>query len=283
MKRGTHLCIAVAALALAATLAPARPHAPPKPWKDPAGPPVDAEVWLKRLVGRYRFDGSIEVVFNHADYEEHRCAPLPPPPQDPASTDPPAFPPEPYCRSVKGMADCIAVGESPGVQCVLSARWTDLFEMEPDGAFNVPGGVSNLDPSMALFGLSPAEEGGMRYLLVDKKGIAEGAAGKGAGNRSTFRTPCANAPVLLRAMRLKTIDNRPLQKCEKVFYIDIRETARVVNIAIDFEINDQVFTHYDLQLWRVEQTDVPAAGPSPGAMPSAVPGMMPGGPPARRP
>ena len=45
----------------------------------------------------------------------------------------------------------------------------------------------------------------MRYLLVDKKGIAEGSSGKGAGNRSTFRTPCANAPVLLRALRDKDV------------------------------------------------------------------------------
>ena len=75
----------------------------------------------------------------------------------------------------------------------------------------------------------------------------------------------------------------PLQKCEKVFYIDIRETAKVVNIAIDFEINEQVFTRYDLQLWRVEQTALPAAGATPRAMPGAGPGMMPGELPVRRP
>jgi hypothetical protein len=238
----------------------ARPHAPPPAWKNPAGEPVAPEQWLARLVGRYRFDGQVEVVF----YPDRRCAPLPP---DPAQQENPPLPPPPYCEGVKGMADCVAIGAGVGVHCIFNASWSDIFDIVmPDadapldqrtGVFNVPGGASNLAPSMALFGLEP-HGAGLRFLLVDSKGLADGTSGAMNGSRAIFVTPCVNAATLFSRMREERIDNRPLQTCTQTIRFDARPQARVLNLSVDFEINDEIFTRWELQLRRVDEA--PQAG-----------------------
>jgi hypothetical protein len=40
--------------------AAAQPRAQPPEWKDPAGPPTQMDVWLMRLVGRYRVEGIVQ-------------------------------------------------------------------------------------------------------------------------------------------------------------------------------------------------------------------------------
>jgi len=240
----------------AAGTATARPHAIPK-WKDPNGPPTESEVWLQRLAGRYEFDGVIEVVF----YPDRQCAPLPP---DPAQSENPPPPVEPFCRSVSGMGDCIAIGTGPGIQCILDVKWPDLYEVrypEPDsldartGVFEVPGGVANLSPSMALYGMDPAS-GGLRYLLVDSKGIAKGTTGGQIGNRATFTTPCANSATLLGKLYPDRIDNRPPQTCTETVRLEAKPEAKVVFMSVDYEVNDELFSRYQFTLRHVEQTDV---------------------------
>lgn len=232
----------------------ARPHAPPPKWKNPMGEPGEPDQWLDRLKGRYRVDGMVEVVVNHPDYENLRCAPLPPPPGE----ENPPLPPRPLCESISGIVDCVAVGDGSGVQCILSAKWNDLYEVwleeppsgGPGGVWEVPGGAGNLAPSMALFGLEPYGEG-LRFMLVDAKGLAEGSSGGVRGDRTSYRTPCVNTPTLLSKMRLTSLENRPLKTCERSIRIDARQGGKVVNLSIDIEINDQLFTRQEIQLWRV--------------------------------
>jgi hypothetical protein len=247
-------------LAGGALLAPADASAAPREtapeWKDTVGPPAPMDVWLRRLVGKYEFDGMVEVVY----YEDHRCAPLPP---DPNSQDaPPPF--VPYCSAIKGKGDCVGIGTGPGVQCVLNVSWEDLYEVisptsntdgsvntDPVGVFNLPGGVSNLNPAMSLFGMDPGKQG-INLLLVDNKGLPEGTMGVITGNRATFKTPCVNSPVLINAMKPQKVpkDERPLQTCDKVIYIDAKPDAKLLFLSIDFRINDEVFTRYSMSMRR---------------------------------
>jgi hypothetical protein len=245
---------AVLAGLLACPPAGARPHAPPSPWQDPAGPPTEGDVWLKRLVGRYRIDGMVHVV------AKGPCGQLPPEGQNP----PP--PPPVYCESVKGMADCVAIGSGPGVQCILQITWPDMYETvyppEDDvGVFNLPGGVANLAPAMALFGLDPGKSA-LNHLLVDHKGLSEGGPGFNSGSRMIFKTPCVNWPTLLNSMR----PARPVPRsCERIMRIDARPDAKALFLSVDFEIDEDPFTRYELTLRRVPQVQASESPATPPA------------------
>jgi hypothetical protein len=128
--------------------------------------------------------------------------------------------------------------------------------------FEVPGGISNLNPSMALFGLAPNDTG-LRYLLVDSKGLAEGAPGEQVCNRATCSTACVNAPRLLNKMFPDEVNDRPLSSCRRIIRIGARPDASVVNMSVDFEINEEPFTRYELQLRRVENAQLSAVPATP--------------------
>ncbi len=193
--------IAVAALACVAMLVSAGARAQPRMQAQAdfeVTPPAPMDVWLRRLVGSYRFDGVVEVV-----YPGYRCLPDP---SEPDADVPPPDPSVPYCKPITGKGDCIAVGKGPGVQCMFGMKWDDIYEVVttsdvvPAGAYNLPGGVSNMDPAMILFGIDPGKAG-IHYLLVDHKGLPEGGLGFITGNRATFRTSCVNGPSLFLAMK----------------------------------------------------------------------------------
>jgi hypothetical protein len=231
--------------------AAAQARLPPPQWQDPAGPPVAADVWLRRLVGRYRIEGMVEVVYDHPDYIEHRCGPLPP---DPNQSDNPPPPAVPYCSGIKGKGDCVGIGSGPGVQCILDVSWQDIYTQL--GA-NLPGGVSYLSPAMLLFGLDPTQAA-IHHLLVDNKGLPEGGPGANTGNRATFKTTCVNAPILLSRMPEVVPDERrpdrprEWQTCNRVTRFSAKPDSRVVNISMDIDINDETFTRLEITMRRVE-------------------------------
>lgn len=230
--------VAVAAI-LAATIllvtsaADAGPRDPTPQWKNPSGPPTEVEVWLRRLVGRFRVDGMIEA-FDQPDQDKALLQLV-------------------GQESIKGMGDCVAVGSGPGVQCVLNIAWQDIFQIvmpddpegRPTGVFNMPGGASFLNPAMALFGIDPGKAG-IHYLLVDNKGLPEGGLGSNSGNRATLRTSCVNAPVLFNAM-IPTMNYR---SCERIMRIDARPESSVVHLSMDIEINEEVRTRIEMTLRR---------------------------------
>jgi hypothetical protein len=261
--------IMMAALLASTLLATGQAFADPRATQttgQEAGPPAPTDVWLRRLVGKYRFDGLVHVV-GRGD-----CGTLPP---DPNSTTV-EIPPEPYCQSVKGTGDCVALGKGPGVQCVLNVTWKDMYEMvlqkseegaetvdaSPTGIFELPAGVSYLDPAMMLFGFNPADSE-ISYLLVDNKGMPEGGQGRISGNRATFRTKCVNAPVLLNAMKPEEFNDRLPSSCDRILHFDARQDSKVVLITMDIEINDDVFTRATMTMRR--QTEEAAAPAKPAA------------------
>lgn len=258
MSGGFHP-IAPAGLAAAGLLvaagALARPHQPPPPWEDPAGPPTEGDVWLKRLVGSYDVDGMVNVVAKGGCGEEGA-----------------------YCETVRGKGDCIGIGSGPGVQCILQLAWPDMYEIvfppeEDAGTYNLPGGVSNLGPAMALFGLDPGKSA-VHYMLVDQKGLSEGGLGLNTGSRMTFRSPCVNWPTLLNAMR--PISPMP-HSCERIMRIEARAEGRVVFLSMDIEIDDEPFTRYEMTLRR--DSPAPSSAPEAAAMPVPARTRAPMSPP----
>lgn len=239
--RGAAVALGIALLATGVAMA--QPHSPPPTWKDPAGEPVPMDEWLGRLVGRYQIDGMIEI--------PDRCVPPPPPPD---GSPPPFF--TPLCSSVRGMADCALVGAGPGVHCIFNAKWDDLYEVvypteqERGGVFAVPGGVSNLAPSMTLLGMDPVRST-LNFLLVDNKGLAEGGSGGLRGARATIVSTCVNEKTLYQAMREPP---PPPEECRRTTYIEARPGDRFLRFMIEIEINDDLYTRYELSLRRVSPT-----------------------------
>lgn len=185
----------MSAAMLASNRTVAQPREPPPPWVDPAGPPTAMDVWLRRLVGRYTFDGMIKM------NPQAECSPE-------------------VCQGVKGKGDCVGVGAGPGVHCVLNLAWRDMYgvDFESGTVSAPPGAISYLNPAMALFGLDPGQSA-IHYLLVDNKGLPEGGLGASSGHRATFRTPCVNTPV----------------GCDRVIRIEAKPDATLLYMWIDAE------------------------------------------------
>lgn len=155
--------LAVVALASAPQLpaSAAQPRLPSELKVPPPAPPdptARAE-WLGRLVGRFRWEGMVDT--------------------NPAGSSPDDS------VSVRGVSDCVAVGQGPGVHCILNVTWDELWT--PAGtALTVP----YLAPAMVMFGMHGERD--IRYLQVDNKGIAEAGRGPVDQSRVTLRAPCVN-------------------------------------------------------------------------------------------
>jgi hypothetical protein len=239
-----------------------------------AGPPTPMDVWLQRLVGNFTFEGLVQVV------ARGDCAPLPPDPAKQAQMS--EAPPEPYCRTIKGKGDCVAIGKGPGVHCVLNVLWKEMYETvmqkveagadsvdtSPTGVFELPGGAPYLDPSMALFGLNPGNAQ-IDYLLVNNKGMPEGGPGSVAGNRATFRTGCVNEAALLAAMKQEDFNNRKPSTCERALHFDAKPDAKVLFITMNIDINEEVFTRFTMTMRRQVSAGKAAAAAAAPSKPAA--------------
>lgn len=238
--------------------------------------PAAVAAWLKRLAGKYRFDGHLEVVF-----PGYGCAHPEPPPDVayvpvPGADIPPPNPAVSYCRNISGKGDCVGIGKGPGIQCVLSVGWQDLYEQvtpsaeldDPRGGlYLLPGGVANLSPSVLLFGLDPGNAA-INHLLVDQKGLPEGGLGFIAGNTATFKTTCVNAPTLLAGMKPPPRVRRPPEQnpqgppppipndrsipntCERTFRIEGKPDADILNMAIEYKINNDLWSRITMSMKR---------------------------------
>jgi hypothetical protein len=249
MIRAHHLAAALLACAtlLTAGSASADPRANQTTGAEPI-PDAQMQDWLGRIVDSFKFDGMVNVV---------------------AKGDCPA-----YCVAVKGKGNCVAVGNGPGVQCILAAIWEEMWEIvmqqsegesvddSPTGVFELPGGIPYLDPAMALFGMDPGNEG-ISYLLVNNKGMPEGGLGHIKGNRATFKTRCVNEATLLAAMKPVAFNNRLPDTCERIIHIDAKPDSKVVWMTIDIEINDDVFTRFSLTLRRQPRDEQDTASAKP--------------------
>lgn len=209
--------------------------------------------WLMRLVDTYRVDGSgtiyippVDPTYQRASTTSDEKAPIA---QEAEFIEPMVF-------TVKGTANCAPVGLGPGVQCIMNIGWQEQYEvnMDPEkgtvGIWNLPGGIPYLNPSMMLIGLEPANQG-LRQLLVDNKGLPEDAAAQVAGDRATLRAECVNAPVLFAAMNPeKSYENKLPAICERITRIDAKPNSKVVQLAVDIQINRQLVTQLQMTLRR---------------------------------
>lgn len=144
-------CALLAAVAArAAPRGDAEPPEPPTPESREAArlqKVTDMHGWLPRLTGRFEIEGVVDFA-------------------------PGAETPIQY--SASGKADCIAIGEGAGVQCVIYMQWPE--EWTSDGIPNGLLGESPFAPALLLYGLNP-NAGLVRYNMLDTLGlVADGPA-----------------------------------------------------------------------------------------------------------
>ncbi len=164
---------------------------------------LDMAAWLPRLVGRFDIQGVVK--FNQ--------------------TEPDIFPQDRELAA-EGKADCIAVGEGAGVQCVLNVTWQEIWGTMGEA---VEGGVPFLGPAAILFGFDP-NASVIRYLLLNTNGIAEAQTGRLYGNtlRFYFETHCESNVT-------RPTDDNPENRCRRVLGIYAPPAAKYLTLTVDIE------------------------------------------------
>jgi hypothetical protein len=146
------------------------------------------------------------------------------------------------------------------VQCEIKVTWPE--SKGPDGE-EIFGGISNLSPAMMLFGFEP-DDLGIRYMLVDSQGVAEGGLGLLTGDTFMAKEPCVGTPG----------------NCQRIMRIYARPDGKVVQMQIDFEKDDQRVVSFTFVMNRISQAQAQPEVPGKKPPPQARPPMRP---PARAP
>lgn len=170
----------------------------------PTRQPSEIMLWMRRLPGQFAWEGHVDLR-GQGDPED--------------------------LRPVSGQADCVGFGPVPAVNCDVRARWPEA--VAPDGSA-LPGGVSNLDPAMILYGFEP-DMVGVRWMLVDSKGVAEPAFGLLVGNTLYSRTNCVKTPG----------------NCQRTVRITAKPDLKMVEIDIDIDQDFRKVLAYHFVLRRV--------------------------------
>jgi hypothetical protein len=157
-----------------------------KPMRDP----LKVREWMTRLAGRFLVDGSVDLHGNGA-----ATVPLP----------------------VDGRGDCTGFFPIPAVQCELKLHWP---ETKATGNATLLGGKSALDPAALLYTYD-TDRIGIRYMLVDDMGIADGVAGYLYGDTLITRSKCVNVPG----------------NCQRIAWITAEPEMKEVVMKIDLEID----------------------------------------------
>jgi hypothetical protein len=156
----------------------------------------ELEVWLQRLVGRFRIEGVAKVfVAQSRICHAGSCY---------------------RHRHTQGDANCERVASGAGIHCAINIAQPKFLPSTTDEAYlpqvgdRWPGPF--LDGAIILFGINP-ERLGIRFLLVDAKSIAYEAFGVLEGDSVTFKSGCGTDPFSSSCQRLfwfraKADDNR---------------------------------------------------------------------------
>jgi len=160
--------------------------------------------WLARLVGKFTFDGHVDL---HGQGRAEDQQP------------------------VHGNGDCVGFGPAPAVNCTISVAWPETHG--PNGE-EIPGGVSRLNPAMMLYGFEP-DHIGIRYMLVDDKGTADGALGLMVGDTLVSKTPCVGIPG----------------NCQREVRITAPPDLKTIRMQIDLEMDTQRTLSYVLLMHRL--------------------------------
>jgi hypothetical protein len=214
-------------IALCAVLAASAGAAPPRTVAPAAGASAaasgttteatDPAAWMARLAGRYRFDGSLvhQEIIDFSDFSD-----APPDPEEPDEGEVRGaylYMPE-WSQPVQGKGDCIALSDGAGLQCVVNIAWPEQWR---DNGKVPLGGVSDMTPAMILAGVTPSTAPhGIRYLLVDKRGLAHPGALTLEGNTATVKPVCVNLPGT--------------ERCEQVFRITMKPGSGTYDAQLSF-------------------------------------------------
>jgi hypothetical protein len=169
--------------------------------------------WFARLVGKFTYEGQVDLHGQGRDEDK---------------------------RSVHGMQDCVGFGPAPAVHCTINAIWPE--SRGPQGE-QIPGGVSTLNPAMLLFGFEP-DHIGIRYMLVDDKGVAQGALGLLMGDTLTSKTPCVDLPG----------------DCQRSVRITAQPDGQALEMHIDLERDGRPAIAYAFVLHRMPGTPAVVIG-----------------------
>lgn len=172
----------------------------------PTRKPSDVITWMRRLVGQFAYQGYIDLGGQGNPEDQH---------------------------PVRGQADCVGFGVAPAVQCEIRVLWAEVRGADGE---EIPGGVSNLNPAMILFGFEP-DEVGIRFMQVDNKGIAEPALGRVVGDTLVSRAPCVNQPG----------------NCERVTRITAEPDLRLIQMHVDIEVDYRRSLGYRFVMRRVPE------------------------------
>jgi hypothetical protein len=171
----------------------------------------DLQEWLKLLVGKYTYDGYIDL-----------CG------KDNAEDQ----------RPVTGRANCIAQSSTANVQCTVNVRWPETRGEHGDP---VLGGVSSLVPAFVIYALENRyipEENVARLALmftqVDSKGVAEWAAGTLVGDTFISKESCVGIPG----------------DCHKITRITAKPNSNEISMRIDVDIDNQRVLRQEFLLHR---------------------------------
>jgi hypothetical protein len=171
--------------------------------------------WLKLLTGKFRYEGAVEI-----QVDADRAT-----------------------RQAQGSADCTAFGLAPGVHCELRVSWPVV---QGEGGAELEGGTSTLLPAMIQYGLN-ADNVGIRFLLVDNKGLAHYGQGYLVNDTLTTTTPCSDAPG----------------NCQRITRITPGIDGQIVDMQFDIERDFQNTASYRFRLRR--QGEAPAGAISGGS------------------
>ena len=161
--------------------------------------------WLKLLVGKFRYEGGVEI-----QVEADRAR-----------------------RQAQGSADCTAFGLAPGVHCEIHLFWPGV---QGAGGVEIPGGAPTLLPAMIQYGLNP-DNIGIRFLLVDNKGLAHYGQGYLVNDTLTTTTPCSEASG----------------NCQRITRVTPSVDGQTVDMQFDIERDLQNVASYRFRLLRQDQ------------------------------
>lgn len=163
---------------------------------------ADMEAWLPRLVGRFRYEGIVDL---NGTPERSEASWLPDEESDESEVPEldPGNPVDPFkLKRAHGRGDCVAIGNGPGVHCVLDVVWQDKDELAGPV---LRGEEPFLSPATRLYGID-AIAGVTRYLQLDKDGLTEAETGIVKGNTLTWTFYTGEA---LKERRITRIHARP--------------------------------------------------------------------------
>ncbi len=168
--------------------------------------------WMRRLVGQFSIDGYVAPVGGTNAAARHK---------------------------IHGQGLCAGFNPTPAVHCEVHLQLpADILK---DG---MPVDLSPLSAAMILYGLEMGAPR-IRYMLVDRNGIADPQLGALSGDTLTSRTPCVDVP----------------SGCQKITRITAQPDGSLVDMQVQVEVNSSRVMTYGLSMSRVSALPVsPSSG-----------------------